>query len=347
MQMHKIFLFVFFNSVLSIAFSQIGGKSVFQFLKFPSAARIEGMGGGLATIRTNDISLVLSNPSLIDSSLHKHISFSNAFFIDGINIGNLNYGHYHKKIKTTLVYTFQYASYGKFEYRDISGNSLGTFRASDFNIQVGSSHYWNKLYYGINLKFIISQLANYSALGLASDIALGYHDNEKKIYFSIVLRNAGAQLKTYTKEQSREQLPIQLDASFAKTFKKLPLTLAITAQHLQTWKLSYPKESSSNLLGTNEPNKRKEIINNLFSHLVFGTEIQAGKPVRLRFGYNHLRRLELASSYKKGMSGINAGLGLNIKQFGVDYAFGAYHQAGNDHLLTLKIKLDEFGKKAK
>ena len=47
------------------------------------------------------------------------------------------------------------------------------------------------------------------------------------------------------------------------------------------------------------------------------------------------------------MAGITAGLGLNIRQFSIDYGFGAYHAAGSDHFLSLRIKIDEFGKKAK
>lgn len=343
----NILLLLLFLSTARHSLAQIGGKSVFQFLKFPSSARMEAMGGGMPSIRNNDISLTNHNPSLIDSMMHKHISFSNAFFIDGLNIGNINYGHYHKKIKTTLVYSFQYASYGKFQLTDVNGNILGNFRASDFNIQVGGSHYWNRLHYGLNIKFIISQLANFSSLGLASDIALGYHDEDKKLFFSIVLRNAGAQLKSYTKDVGRERLPIQLDATIAKRFKKLPITLSVTAQHLQTWNLVFAEQKKVNKFGNIESNKRKEVINTIFSHLVFGTEIEAGKPVRLRFGYNHLRRIELASTNKKGLAGISAGFGINIKQFAFDYGFGAFHQAGSDHLLTLKININEFGKKAK
>jgi hypothetical protein len=345
--MKKYVVFAFFYFSVCNASAQIGGKSVFQFLKFPISARMEALGGGSQSIKNNDLSLAISNPSLIDSSLHKQIVFSNSFFIDGINYGNLAYAHHHPKIKSTLVYTFQYASYGKFDYRDQNGNSLGIFRASDYNLQVGSANYWNRLYYGLNIKFVISQLANFSSLGLASDLALGYYDTNKNIYFSIMLRNAGIQLKTYNKDQDREKLPLQLDASFAKKFKKLPITLSITAQQLQVWNISFPQEESKSAFGTTKPNKKKEIIDNLFSHIVFGTEIEAGKPVRLRFGYNHLRRRELASTNKKSMAGINAGIGLNIKQFSLDYAFGAYHQAGSDNYLTLKIKLDEFGKKAK
>jgi hypothetical protein len=302
------------------------------------------------SIDDEDISLALSNPSLIDSNLNKRIAFSNSFFIDNINIGNLAYAQYHKRIKTTLTYAAQYASYGKFENRDEAGNLLGTFRASDFNFQVGAACYWQQVYYGINLKFIYSNLAQFNSLALAADVALGYRNTDKNLYFSVILRNAGVQLKPYDKTQDREKLPLQLDASFSKKFTRLPFTLVVVAQQLQVWKLTFPEKNNptNNIFGSpQQPKKKNTIINNIFGHLIFGAEVDAGKAVRLRVGYNHLRRLELASTQKRGMSGINAGIGLNIRQFGVDYGFGAYHASGNDHFLTLKIKLDEFGKKAK
>ena len=148
--------YFFLLCLFSVAntFGQIGGRSVFQFLKFPISARNEALGGGVLSIKDNDVALAISNPSLIDSTLNKQIGFSNSFFIGDINIGNLTYAQYHKRIKSTLIYTAQYASYGKFENRDNAGNLLGEFRASDFNFQVGTAHYWQHLYYGMNLKLI-------------------------------------------------------------------------------------------------------------------------------------------------------------------------------------------------
>jgi hypothetical protein len=243
----------------------------------------------------------------------------------------------------------QYASYGKFDGRDPSGNATGTFRAADFNLQVGAGRHWNKFYYGINLKFIISTLEKYTSIGFATDVAFGYHNPKSNWTASVVLRNAGMELKEYMKGEGREKIPLQLDVSFSKRFRHLPLTLCITAHDLQVWQLKYPvEEQTTALFGTpKKKNKSTEIIDNIFRHVAIGAEIQAGKPVRLRFGYNHARRQELGVGKKKGFSGITAGFGLNIRQFALDYSFAQYHRTGSDHQLTLRIKIDEFGRKAK
>lgn len=349
--MKKINFILFYLFLCQFATAQIGGKNIYDFLQFPTSSRTEGLGGGLQSIKNStdaDLSLAVSNPALLDSSYHKQLSITNSFYTDKTNIGNLSFAYYHPKIKSTIAYTMQYASYGKFDGRDAAGNYTGDFRAADFNFQVGVGRNWNKFYYGVNLKFIVSHLASYTSIGLATDVALGYHNPKTNWTATVIIRNAGAELKTYVKGDGRQKLPLQLDLSFSKRFKKIPVTLSVTAHDLQVWKLTFPEEEQTSILGTTQKtSKGKEVVDNIFRHFAFGAEVQAGKPVRLRIGYNHMRRQELGVGKKKGFSGISAGLGINIKQFAFDYAYAQYHKSGSDHQLTFRIKIDEFGKKAK
>ena len=350
--MKKLFTILFSFILVQFASAQIGGKNIYDFLQFPTSARMEGLGGGLQSIKYSkdaDVSLTISNPCFLDSSFHKQLSVTNAFYADKTNIGNITFAYYHPKIKSTLAYTMQYATYGKFDGRDAAGNPTGTFGASDFNIQVGIGRHWNKFYYGFNLKFIISHLESYTSLGFAADVAIGYHNPKSNWTAAVVLRNAGVELKPYIKGDGRQRVPLQLDISFSKRFKKIPVTLCVTAHDLQVWNLRYPEEEQQTTIfgTTKKPNKSAEVIDNIFRHFAFGIEVQAGKPVRLRFGYNHSRRQELGVGKKKGFSGFTAGFGVNIKQFALDYSYAQYHRTGSNHELTFRIKLDEFGKKAK
>lgn len=352
MPLKRLYLLCIGLACYSLAAAQIGGTAIYDFLQFPTSSRSEGLGGGLPAIKNTtdaDLSLAIANPALLDSSFHKQLSITNSFYIDKTNIGNLSFAWHQPKINTTFAYTMQYASYGSFDGRDIAGNPTGTFRASDFNLQVGAGRHWNKFYYGVNLKLIISHMEAYTSLGFASDVALGYYNPKTNWTATVILRDAGAELKPYIKGEGRQRLPLQLDASFSKRFKHLPLTLCVTAHDLQVWNLKYPEEEQQTiLLGTTQKkNKGAEVIDNIFRHFSIGAEIQAGKPVRLRFGYNHLRRQELGVGKKKGFAGITAGFGVNIKQFAFDYSYAQYHRSGSDHQLTLRIKLDEFGHKAK
>ncbi|MBK9329492.1 MAG: type IX secretion system protein PorQ [Sphingobacteriales bacterium] len=350
--MKKSIAISFAYFLIQVSSAQIGGKNIYDFLQFPTSARMEALGGGLQSIKNNtdaDLTLAISNPCFLDSSFHKQLAVNTAFYIDNTNFGNISFSYYHPKIKSTLAYTMQYAYYGKFDGRDISGNPIGTFRAGDINMQVGVGRHWNKFYYGVNLKLIVSSLESYHSVGFAADVALGYHNPKSNWTAAVVLRNAGVELKPYIKGDARQRTPIQLDLSFSKRFKKLPVTISVTAHNLQVWNLKFPEEETQNIfLGTTrKKNKALEVMDNIFRHFSFGVEVQAGKPVRLRLGYNHLRRQELGLAKVKGFAGFSVGLGLNIKQFALDYGFAQYHRDGFDHQLSFRVKLDEFGKKAK
>ena len=79
---------------MHFASAQIGGKNIYDFLQFPTSARMEGLGGGLQSIKYSkdaDISLAISNPCFLDSSFHKQLSITNAFYTDKTNIGNITF----------------------------------------------------------------------------------------------------------------------------------------------------------------------------------------------------------------------------------------------------------------
>ena len=58
-------------------------------------------------------------------------------------------------------------------------------------------------------------------------------------------------------------------------------------------------------------------------------------------GYNHLRRAELATADKKGMSGFSFGAGIYLNKFIIHYAQSHYHLAGAYHEIGLNFKLNQ------
>ena len=62
---------------ICIAFqAQNGGNSTFQFLNYSNSARVEAAGGYLLTIKDNDASLGVENPSLLNSSMHGFLALN-------------------------------------------------------------------------------------------------------------------------------------------------------------------------------------------------------------------------------------------------------------------------------
>jgi len=62
----KITLFLLLSLYSQISVAQIGGAAVYDFLNLSNSSRVTAMGSDFLCIYDGDISLALSNPSLIN-----------------------------------------------------------------------------------------------------------------------------------------------------------------------------------------------------------------------------------------------------------------------------------------
>ena len=60
----------------------------------------------------------------------------------------------------------------------------------------------------------------------------------------------------------------------------------------------------------------------------------------LRLGYNHLRRAELKTDERAGLSGFSFGFMARIKSFSFEYTRSFYHITGGRNLFTIQLNLD-------
>ena len=100
------------------------------------------------------------------------------------------------------------------------------------------------------------------------------------------------------------------------------------------------------LFGEEQPkeNKASAAIDNFFRHLVFNGEFLLGKNegLRLRLGYNHLRKRELTVRNYRSLAGFSGGVGVKIKRFRVDFGYASYHLAGGVVHLGIGTNLRDF-----
>lgn len=80
-------------------------------------------------------------------------------------------------------------------------------------------------------------------------------------------------------------------------------------------------------------------------HFLVGLEINVGKNITLRTGYNYRRRQEMKIETKPGMVGFSWGIGVKISKFRISYGRAVYHLAGGTNHFSFCMNLDEFGKK--
>ncbi len=347
--MKKIGLFIplsIFTFFITLS-AQNGGRYTFAFLKQSPSARTTGLNQSQIALRDDDLSLASTNPSLLNPLMHNGLAFNQNFLLGGVKSGLANYGYHVEKIKTTFQAGVQYISYGDFKQTDEYGNLQGTFRASEYAAFIGAGRQLNERFsVGVNAKFIQSRLESYTSTGIAADLAGAYINPESNFGATIVLKNIGAQLKTYYGEE-RQNLPYDLQIGVSKKLARAPFRFSVVAHDLLIGlRYDNPLENEVSLLGeaTSTKSAFSLATDEVFRHLNFGGEIMFGKTenFRLRFGYSHQVRREMSLQNIRSLAGFSFGAGFKVNRFRIDYGLGRQHIAGGMNHLSISTNFGTF-----
>ena len=328
-------------------FAQLGGSSTYQYLNFPVASRLAGLGGTNVSTPSDDISFAYYNPALLNASMDKDLSLSHAIMAGNINHGYVAYGDYLDSLKITIHTGLLYRSYGSMQMYDVNGIQNGTFSANEFALVGGMSYQSDKLSYGANLKFIWSQLESYSSVAAAFDLGMAYNDTAHLFSAGLVLKNIGTQFKPYV-AGNREELPFEIQLGISQRLRYLPLRISITAHNLEQGDIRYDDpnaNSNQSFITDTTATEKKYIADQIFSHIVFAGEFYFGKNFSVQIGYDYMGRKELSLATKKGLTGFSIGMGLQVKKYAFYYSYDIYSVAGGSHMLTIGTNLNYFNKK--
>ena len=322
-----------------ISYAQPGGENIYSFLNFSTSARQTALGGSVLTL-TDDVNQPLWNPATINEEMGGKTSLNYANYLKDINYLSTTYAHYVDRHIGTFHAGITYLNYGSFIGADENGVETGTFKAYDMALSLGYAYQipHSHFYVGANLKLINSVIEQYTSLGIATDIGAFYKNVEKPYRIAFVIRNLGRQITHYTATNESIPLLIQLGGSFQ--LEHVPIRLYGTLDNLQQWKIAYPNpsDSTSDFEGnvyTNEPT----FVNNLMRHIIVGAELLPDKGFSLRLGFNFQRANELKLNNIRTFSGINAGFGLKMNRFKLNYAFSKFHPIADTHTFSLEINL--------
>lgn len=341
------YLFLLFITILyhGVSFAQLGGSSIYRFMNLPNSARVQAMGGVINAIQDEDVNLGYLNPALFNPSMHNRLSMNFVDYFGGVNYGFAGYARDVEGLGT-FGGGLHYVNYGNFKRTDFTGEVLGEFTAGEYCLAIGGSRRMDSLFtVGAQFKSIFSHFAEYNSFGLALDLGAHYRSLDKLTQLSIVVRNFGYQLATYSPD-TRESMPLEIQAGFAKSFEHLPLKISIVAHNLQQPDLTF-RDPSVPIL-TNDPLtgdtiiQRRQIGDKIMRHIILGAELNLTKNIAFRIGYNYMRRQEMKVDTRIGTVGISWGLGLNLRKFRLDYGRSAYHLAGSPNNLSLTFNLSEF-----
>ncbi len=346
----KVQFLLYFILLVGVSQAQIGGKNAYEFLNLPASARITGLGGHLISVQDEDVSLALSNPASLNPLMHNRISFSHNFHFADIQNGYVSYGRSIEKLGIDAHFGIQYINYGDFQETDILGNQIGTFSAKETAFVIGASKkIADRIRIGVNLKSVFSNLETYSSTGLAMDIGLNYAKDSSSYIISFVLKNVGAELSTYS--GTSFGMPVDLQIGISKRLKYLPFRFSIIGHQLHRANVRYDDPNAqqvTDIFGEEiKTNKFSESVDNIFRHVIINGEFLIGKNenLRLRLGYNHLRRKELSLTSFRSLAGFSLGFGVKVNAFKLDYGLGYHHVAGAINHISISTDLSKFFKK--
>lgn len=299
--------------------------SAFNTLRLPASSHAAALGGQNVTLIEDEPTAGWYNPAL-----YANVSDLSA----GLNFMTYAAGstwmgaHFVKAFgeRHTMAVGVQYMNYGKMDETDEAGNTLGQFSAKDIVIGAGYSYLLSDRWTGgANLKMMVSNLADYTALAAAVDVGVNYYDDENDLSVSASLQNIGTQLKAYHDGQ-RTHLPFTLALGFSKGMAHLPVRFHVTMTDVTRWKSSYY------VLPENKDKDKSDKVGfgkKALNHFVLGLDILPTDYLYLSVGYNFRRAYELKASGSSHLAGLSAGAGVNVKHFKFGVSYAKYHQASN------------------
>lgn len=326
----------------SSTLAQYGGKSSFGYLTIPGSARVAGMGGSYFAVRDGDIQLAQFNPSLLDSNMHGNLGTGFVGYFDGIRMGTVT-SAFRIAHKITLGATMQYCNYGKQMELDGLGFEIGQFQAADYALITGAGYQIDSLWsIGVSLKNMYSTLANYTSYAVGMDAAVSYARPDIDFYASMLLSNAGYQVKSYS-QNVLEKLPFNLQLALVKRLRHAPIRLSILYNNMERWDYRYDNKTIEVVTDplTGEVIEKKKWIfgDMLMRHLVTGVEIIAGKNFSIQAAYNYRRRQELKLNARPGITGFSFGIGFKVRRIHISYGRSVYHLAGPSNTLSVATRI--------
>lgn len=311
---------------------QIGGSLGYQSLNFTSNPRAAALAGSSVSLSDGDISQFFENPAILDSVSSGNLFFHfNPYFADAF-VYSLAYSFNIKQMDGFAI-GVHYFDYGSFEMTDETGQSTGTFTASDYTVSLGKAHRVGPFTLGINVKFVQSSIDVYSSSALVADLG-GVFNINKNWTVGMVFENMGVALSSYSDIDSPD---IPFDVKVGTSFKPehMPLRFTLTTNNIVRQNTELTSESTG---------RSTSQIDKVLKRVNIGTELLLSPNFQLLFGYHHKRKQELRLEESGEGAGFSYGLMVRVKKIQLRFSRATYHAAGGSSFISLQTNLKDFKK---
>ncbi len=256
---------------------------------------------------TNDPHCIFYNPAGIGDIQKRTAAFGYLNHI--LDIQNFAGAYVMPMRNGTLGAAVQYTSYGEFERTNELGLEQGTFGASSavFYLSYAQTRA-KRVQIGANLKYIRSELANFSSDAYAVDIGVIYHSSVLgNMDFGGGLFNLGGVISAF--DQTKERLPFNYQVGVSKRLEHLPLRYSLA------------------LVGYSEEDLRFRV----------GGEFMLSTGLFLRLGYDSIGSDQKVGTSGDRFAGVSLGLGLEYRQYKFDYGISSFGEVGSLNRLSLSM----------
>jgi len=316
---------------LSFSLSAQEAGSVFSFLRLPASSHANALGGQTVSLIERDPSLVFHNPALLGGEMDRMANLNYMNYIADIHAGSAIFT---KNVGERGAFGLGavYFNFGSMKEVTAENIILGNFAPQNVSINAFYSHDLSEKWRGgFAFKMLYSGFAEYSSFGLAVDAGLSYYDAAKELSFGLVLKNIGAQLKSY--DSRREKLPWDFQMGLTKKMNHAPLRISVTAMYLTQWKFSYIDEN------LNQKALDDSFGKTLFKHVVLGVDFIPSSNFWVGVGFNPKINMDMKLTTGNGLGGFSAGGGFRVSGFDVGASVAQYHPSALSLMLSVSTSL--------
>ena len=280
------------------------GTSAFPFLKINVSARAVGMGGAFTGL-ADDASALYYNPAGIASYSDKQfVAGYHNYFVD-IQSGFVAY----TTPVTERLYIGAWASYlnyGEFIETNISGDIIDNFSGGDLMTAFTVALKHNRSFsYGGTVKAIYEKVHDFSASGIAVDLAVKYSSDRDRYSAGLMVQNLGRQLSALGTEKYR--LPLMVRAGGAMRPRSIPVVVA----------------ADGIFMVDNNP------------VVALGIEYFEFQPFYARMGWNSFGSNYRGADSDDIWAGLSMGVGFDHNQLHIAYAYSPAADLGSSHRATV------------
>jgi len=276
------------------------GTSGAQILKIGVGAKAVGMGESYVAA-ADDVYATYWNPAGLSHVETSQFGFMHNEWFEDIRYEFLGYVQPIGDLGT-LAGSISYISMGELERTDATGKELDDpFHPYDILVGLSFGRKLNEsISVGINTKFLREKIDEEKAQAFVVDIGGLYFVPNSSLILGVNVQHLGSKVKFV-----EESFPLPLNVKFGAAYRLIDgaLTLAVDA---------------------NRP------IDN-YMNVGLGTEYKIMGIMNLRAGY----RYTIGGNPLGAASGLRAGLGVEITDYKIDYAFVPYGELGQAHRISL------------